>query len=175
MIGTGANQVIISNQVPRHRIRKKEVAVLARKVLRQLGYRNTLLSLVFVSDRRIKRLNARFLRHPWATDVLAFPFDPPVSSKRVRPMSRAKRMWPRRTPRRRAPFFLGEVVISPERAKAQAKRFQVPFSEELSRYVCHGVLHLSGFSDRSCRDKHQMRREEDRLLRLVTNEVRRVI
>ncbi len=117
----------------------------AEKVLKDLKFRNTILSLVFVSDSTMKRLNQKHLHHSYTTDVLAFPFSSfEHTSKR--------------------PRFLGEVIVSPERARVQAKIFKAAFREELLRYVCHGILHLAGYSDKSKRRQKRMRLEEDKLL-----------
>ena len=135
------NQVVVENLQSRIRLRQKAIVSATRKVLARLGYRKTTLSLVFVSDRKIKQLNQRFLRHNWPTDVLAFPL--------------------------KEKDYLGEVIISPERARVQAKAYETPFGEELFRYICHGVLHLSGYSDKLEREKRRMRRAEDKLIKLV--------
>ena len=152
----GTNSVLIASCVPSLRIRLKRLEALIQTVLSALGQRHVLLSLVFVSDVQIRRLNKRFLKHDWVTDVLAFPF-----------FHRARRSGKL--------LFLGEVIISPQRAKVESRRLQISFCEELVRYVCHGILHLLGFSDHSERSRNKMKREENRLLRLLGDHVERVI
>jgi probable rRNA maturation factor len=152
------NRVIVSNHITKFRIRIKRVANLARAVLKQLKYRNTLLSVVFVSDPAMRRLNQKFLRHDWTTDVLAFPF-----AKGSRQGSEGRN------------FFVGEILISPTRAKVAAKRAGVSVADELGRYVCHGILHLSGYRDKTRLEQGRMRRAEDRLLKRFKKHVKRVI
>lgn len=179
----GSNQIVIASQVPRWRIRRKALASLARTVLSRIGYRNTILSVVFVSDRRLQQLNHRFLGHPWKTDVLTFPFSdlPPfVSIDRmvgggIAPTECRRSAGTRYSRRGNLRVFIGEILISLERARAQAKRFHVSFNEEVVRYVCHGILHLSGYSDRSLRERMKMRRAEDRLLRFLSAKQKRII
>ena len=151
-----SNQVMITNRVRRYQIKKNRLERIVRNLLGQLGYRRTLLSLVFVSDDRLKCLNQKYLNHAWNTDVLAFSFRPVLQNRR--------RNKAEVSSTREAPRFLGELVISPQRAEVQAKHFQVPLQEELMRYVCHGILHLSGFSDQTKHERERMRRAENRLL-----------
>jgi probable rRNA maturation factor len=77
------------------------------------------LSLVLVSNPEIRRLNRRFLGRNRFTDVMAFP----VSSD-----------------------FLGEIYVSRDQARLQAREYDVPAKEELHRLVLHGLLHLLGYS-----------------------------
>ncbi|OGX05234.1 MAG: rRNA maturation RNase YbeY [Omnitrophica bacterium RIFCSPLOWO2_12_FULL_50_11] len=159
------NQVVVTKHNPCQRIRKKNVAALAQLFLKKLGYSKILVSIVFVSDHEMKRLNQRYLNHPWSTDVLAFPLDDPRLA--IDTVSRRRRMG--RT------VFLGEIFISPRRARVQAKHLKVSMSEELARYVCHGILHLSGYSDHTRYGEQRMRRAEDQLLRLVPANTRRIV
>ena len=151
--------VAIKNETPRFKIHPRKFTSFIKAILAALGYRNTFLSVVFVSSRSIKRLNRKYLNHSWATDVLAFPFE---NSKGVKNGVRER-------------SFLGEVIISPEQARSNAKRFGVSFVEELARYVCHGILHLKGYSDRSVRLRNKMRRAEDKLLKLLHSKVEGIV
>ena len=132
--------VLIADQTKRLKFRRQALQKFVLDVLKKLRHKKTAVSVVFVSDSKIKQLNKKHLRHSYATDVLAFPM---------------------------GGHFLGEVVISPERARVQAKEFGATFHEELMRYVCHGILHLSGYSDKTARQKARMRRMENQLLKLL--------
>ena len=132
------NQVLVSNLDPKFKIRRKAVKSFALRLLHDLNYKNTKLSIVFMTDAGIKKINEEFLSHDWATDVLAFPFQLP---------------------------FLGEIIISIKRAQVQAQRFDASFKEELARYICHGILHLSGFKDKKPAQQKKMREKENQLLR----------
>ena len=134
-----SNKILIANETSLPLgISFKRLKRFAEGILKKLRYRRTILSLVFVSDAKIKRLNQKHLRHSYATDVLAFPM---------------------------SGHFLGEVIISPRRARVQAKIFKATAREELLRYVCHGILHLAGYSDKSERQRKKMRWAENRLLK----------
>ena len=95
-------------------------------------------AIAFISDRRMRTLNKRFLCHDRPTDVLSFRYD--------------------------GEPIVGEILIDPSQAKAYAKRHNVPYAEELSRYVVHGLLHWLGHEDKTAAQQRAMRTREDRLL-----------
>jgi probable rRNA maturation factor len=111
----------------------------AAGALRALGRAGFLVHLTFVNDARIRRLNAAHRGVDRATDVLAFSLQGPGPS----------RLW-------------GEVVVSAETARRQARRLGVPVGRELELLVVHGLLHLAGWDDRhgpEARLMHQRERE----------------
>jgi probable rRNA maturation factor len=92
-----------------------------------------------------------------ATDVLSFP---QVSQDDLRQLSRAAR-----TNATLPEWWLGDVVISLERASAQAKEHGYTLREELDLLLAHGLLHLLGFDhERSAAESTKMRRLETKLL-----------
>ena len=124
--------------------RQRAVAVPAaavRRVARRLLGRRSV-SLAFVSDAVIRRLNREFLNHDWATDVIAFPLgDGGV---------------------------FGEVVVSGETARREAKARGIPAKEELLRYVVHGILHLLGHDDHAPAARKKMWARQEAELRRET-------
>ena len=150
--------VFVSNHSSQVKIRIQNLKRFTRSVLKRLGYRGALLSLTFVSDATIKRINRQYLKHDWVTDVLAFP--PPKTS-----------------PAQKASFgrCVGEVIISPKRAQVYARQHNLPVARELARYVCHGILHLKGYSDHSAREQIAMERMENKLLNRLRQEVKRLL
>ena len=85
-------------------------------------------NVVFVTDRRIRELNRRFLKRDRPTNVISFNCDEP---------------HPPGEPR-----LLGEVYVSRDRARAQAREYGVSYASELRRLVVHGLLHLLGLAHR---------------------------
>jgi len=81
------------------------------------------LSVALVTDASIHELNRKFLDHDYATDVLAFPLGDADGPDE------------------------GEVVVSAERAIAEAKGRGVAPDAELLFYIAHGILHLCGHDD----------------------------
>lgn len=90
--------------------------------------------LVISDDRHLRELNARFLNHDYATDVLSFPADDGDMA--------------------------GELAISIDRARAQAAEQGHPAIDELRILALHGALHLNGMDHET--DSGEMRREETR-------------
>ena len=154
------NLVFVTNYFPRFRIKPKALGTFSHHVLLRLGFKHTAISFIFVSDSKIKRLNREYLGHDWATDVLAFPYG---NSSRG-----AKRVNHGRS-------FLGEIIISPMRARLSSKRFDSLFQKEFARYMCHGILHLKGYSDHSVRARAVMEKVEDQLLKTFASKVKRLV
>ncbi|MEK6695340.1 MAG: rRNA maturation RNase YbeY [Nitrospirota bacterium] len=132
------------------------------------------LSLVLVSDRRMRSLNRRYRKKDQTTDVLAFP----LFERRSRPVAREATGTP--TSRLRKPqalpgdasdgqpMLLGDVVISMPTAKRQASEFGHSLRDEITRLLVHGVLHLLGYDhERSERDALLMTRKEKAVLRAI--------
>jgi probable rRNA maturation factor len=114
----------------------------ARAVLEGEGIANYELSLAFVDDPTIHRLNLRYLQHDEATDVLSFPLSDAGSKK-----------------------LAGELVIGAEVALARAREHGHDVQHELGLYVIHGLLHLCGFDDHEADDAAAMRDRERHYLK----------
>lgn len=168
-----SNQVFVTNIDSRFSIRKKTAGQVALKVLSSLKYTNTHINLIFISDSKIKRINRQFLNHNWPTDVLAFPFATSLPHG-GHPNSKQKihKMGLRGV---HGTLFLGEVFISPKRALVQAPLYQASFKEELARYICHGILHLAGFKDKTAKERQVMRQEEDKILNDSKRYIQRIM
>ncbi|HEY2614917.1 MAG TPA: rRNA maturation RNase YbeY [Chthoniobacterales bacterium] len=61
-------------------------------------------------------------------------------------------------------FQHGEIFISTERARAQARRFGTSIDEEIRLYLTHGLLHLHGFDDKKSPDAAKMARVQAKLM-----------
>src|SRR2546430_730990 len=95
------------------------------------------ISLAFVDNPTIHRLNQQFLDHDEPTDVLTFPLSGPG-----------------------AKTLEGEIVIGAEVARSQAAERRHDESAELALYVIHGILHLCGYDDTSAAAARRMRDRE---------------
>ena len=62
-------------------------------------------------------------------------------------------------------FHHGEIVISAETARREARRRALPLPEELARYAVHGLLHLAGWSDTGPGEAAAMRAMQEKILR----------
>jgi rRNA maturation RNase YbeY len=85
----------------------------------------------------MRSINKKYLGHDYVTDVLTF--DLGVNA--------------------------GEIIICPQAALSNAKRYQTSTENEIILYVIHGILHLAGYDDHRPKDTLKMRRMESRLLK----------
>ena len=103
-------------------------AVRLRRALR-LGRRD--FNVCFVDNRVIKKLNAQYRGQPRATDVLSFPWQGSNGARGAAASEFAG--------------FLGDVVISVETARRNARREGHSTANEIRWLILHGVLHLLGY------------------------------
>ena len=114
----------------------------ATTVLEGEGVREAKVTIAFVDNPHIHRLNKQFLDHDEPTDVLTFPYTEPGARK-----------------------LEGEVVIGYEVAKEYAADRGHDVNLELQLYVIHGCLHLCGFDDTNERVSREMRAKEREYLK----------
>lgn len=108
------------------------------KNLKNYSVKMARVSFVFVTDEYQLTINKQFLQHDDYTDIITF--DNTLDSKHI----------------------IGEIYISLERVKENAKIFKTTYKNELHRVLAHGILHLLGFKDKSAQDKETMRAEEEK-------------
>jgi probable rRNA maturation factor len=117
---------------------------IGRVVLDGEGIAEAQISLAFVDNPTIHRLNKQFLNHDEPTDVLSFPMSGP-----------------------RAKCLEGELVIGAEVAKDQAAERGHDVGAELALYAIHGLLHLCGYDDHEDDEVTKMRVRERHYLRAL--------
>lgn len=101
------------------------------------------ISLVFVDDNFIRKLNQRYHKSNLATDVLAFDLRNSNNDN----------------------FFIADVVISCQTVLRNAALYHTDFDYELCLCVVHGVLHLLGYSDHTAEARKTMHKKAESLLR----------
>ncbi|MFM7473400.1 MAG: rRNA maturation RNase YbeY [Crocinitomicaceae bacterium] len=106
------------------------------------------ITLIFCSDDYLLEINKKYLNHDYYTDVITFDY----SDNQM---------------------VSGDLFISIDRVLENAKSFQVVAKEELIRVVCHGVLHLVGYKDKTEEEKKVMTsKENEYLLNFVSRETK---
>jgi len=138
--------------------RLKEIVIGALR--RERVTPGTAVSIVLVDDPTIRRLNRRFLGKDRPTDVLSFPLAD------VGGRARERGRHPSNNPHR----LLGEIVISIDRARHQAKVAGHLLRTEVALLAVHGILHLTGYDDRSAGRAAAMDRRQRQILRAVGEE-----
>lgn len=118
----------------------------AKAVLCGVDRNRAVLSLMLVSDVRMRELNLEFRGIDRTTDVLSFPQGGGPNG---------------------AAEVLGDVVISIPMARRQASRYRRTLALEVRRLLVHGVLHLLGHDHQKAAEARKMRGEERRLMALL--------
>ena len=103
------------------------------------------LDYIFCSDKYLLEINIRFLNHDFYTDVITFDLSSAGNGTE------------------------GEVYLSIDRIKDNAKKIGVPFNEELHRIIFHGALHICGYNDKTKSQQKEMRLIENKYLRKYFN------
>ena len=104
------------------------------------GFSIETLTYVFCSDKYLLKMNKDFLSHNYYTDIISFDLSETPGN------------------------LIGEVYISVDRVKDNAKTHGTSLKEELHRVIFHGALHFCGYKDKKTADAKKMREMEDRWL-----------
>jgi probable rRNA maturation factor len=134
----------VVNRQRRVQVDLEQIARLAERTLAAVGRGDATLTIAFVSDPVIRRLNRDYRGKDRPTDVLSFPLG-----------------WKGGT--NAEGEHLGDVVISTDSAIAQAEDAGFALERELGELVIHGVLHLCGYDHET--DQGDMNRLELKLRR----------
>ncbi|MFM8206020.1 MAG: rRNA maturation RNase YbeY [Actinomycetales bacterium] len=105
------------------------------------------LSISIVDVEEMSSLHMQWMDEPGPTDVLSFPMD------ELKPNSATS-----------GPGILGDIVLCPDFAVAQAQVAGHSLQEELELLTVHGVLHLLGFDHRDTEERNVMFSKQDELL-----------
>lgn len=148
-------KIYFENNQEKHSIHYKLKMLIRHTILETLDYEgmdnDAEVSVTFVDDEGIRALNKKFRNMDKPTDVLSFPLlDYEGESEE--------------------PFFdelchnLGDIVISLERAMAQANEFGHSFEREVAFLTAHSMLHLLGYD-------HELSDEDDADMRKRQNDI----
>jgi probable rRNA maturation factor len=94
---------------------------------------------IFCDDEYLHKINLEYLNHDNLTDIISFDYT--MGNE-----------------------ISGDIFISIERVKDNAKDFKVSFETELRRVMAHGVLHYCGYKDKGEEDERLMRAKEEEKL-----------
>lgn len=139
--------LVVRNRQRTRRLNTKYLRTIIGEVLvRELRCEDFELGISIVGEERMTRINEGYLRHEGSTDVITFDYEDSGGSETL----------------------TGEIFVCLDEALIQAPRFSATWQEELVRYIVHGILHLSGFDDKTAVARRKMKREENRLMRRLT-------
>ncbi len=100
------------------------------------------INIILCSDEFLYHLNQQYLHHNTLTDIITFDLSEETD------------------------WVEGDIYISLDRAKENAKKFHQTLNSELSRLMVHGLLHLMGYTDKTRVQKQMMTEKEDFYLSL---------
>lgn len=114
-------------------------------------------SVLLVDDTQIQEINNEFRQLDKPTDVLSFPM---LDFSGGRVIDNVGDSY-------LGTVVLGDIVVSLQRASAQAEEYGHSFSREVGFLVCHSVLHLLGYDHETEDDRAVMRQKEEAVLELL--------
>ncbi|MCD9622375.1 rRNA maturation RNase YbeY [Rhabdothermincola salaria] len=160
----GEVTVFVADEQARHPVDTVRWQRLAEQVLLDEGVEGECeLSVLFVSHDTIASLNQRFMGHAGPTDVLSFPIDGEGNTPGRWPDGGAAGPDREDDPDD-LPLLLGDVVICPEVAVANAPSHAGRDDDELALLVVHGILHLLGMDHADDVGREAMQARERELL-----------
>jgi len=142
----------------RTKIDRQRVKRRVSHIFKKLGYLKSEISILFIDDIEMRVLNKRYRGKDKTTDVLSFSQIDGYKNSKLRTLN--------------TELLLGDVVISVETAKRQAKERGHSFNREVLILLTHGILHLLGYDHEGDRKKAvEMRRKEKELMSLGVSEL----
>ena len=130
------------NNKTKSKINIKLTKRVAQKFLKYYNKESSELSIAFVGDKTIRKLNKTYRGIDKITDVLAFSGEDE---------------------------FLGEVIINYAQVKRQAKKFGNNIQQELIFILVHGLLHLLGYDDKAEKGRLEMERMGEEFIKVIGN------
>ena len=106
------------------------------------GHQLQILNFIFCSDEYLLKINEQYLHHDTYTDIITFDNSEMPNN------------------------IAGDIFISIDRIRENAKFFKTTFRNELHRVIIHGTLHLLGYADKTAKAKKLMTEKEDEYLNL---------
>ncbi len=131
--------VEIADLQKHYEINKSKIKKVVKVVLNK-EVRSAKVSIAFVDNEEIKRLNERFLGSNEVTDVITFPLN------------------------NKEDILSGEIVISVETAVQVANRKNSNVEGEIILYLVHGILHLLGYNDNNKKNAKIIHEKESEIL-----------
>lgn len=105
-------------------------------------------SVLLTNDKEIRAINKKFLKHDYATDVISFEAGSGYLAGKEAD-------------------YLGDVVVSVDTAQSMARELEIPWKQELARYLVHGTLHLLGYDDRATVDRDKMSARQEKIVEKI--------
>ena len=140
--------IVIANRQRTRPVNARRLRLILLALFDELEIEAGDLGVNLVAAREMTLVNETFLKHEGSTDVITFDHSEGAAPGR--------------------PTVLhGELFVCVDEAIVQARRFNTRWQPEVVRYIVHGILHLLGHDDLEAGLRRKMKREENRLVRLL--------
>ena len=139
-------------------MRRNDTRACLLKVLKRLGCVSSGITYIFCSDQYLLKVNREYLNHDTFTDVITFDYTLPGDAFPIGLSEKSGKTASKYRP------VSGDIYISVERIKENARKFQVRNIDELNRVMIHGLLHLAGYKDKSPKEEKAIHEKEDEML-----------
>ena len=135
--------VYLHSEIPTYSFKNKKVIKDWLKTVIQLeNKRLGDINVIVLGDEELLKLNKKFLKHDYLTDVITFNYN-------------------------NNEVISGDIYISIDRIKENAKLLKDNPETEFYRVIVHGLLHLLGYNDKTSDQKEQIRSKEDSYLQIL--------
>jgi probable rRNA maturation factor len=141
MSSTSKSKIYFFLQIPASLQQRTRLKEFIESIFREEKKKLQSLNYIFCTDEELLEINRQYLHHDFYTDIITFELSPKNS-----PID-------------------GEVYISIDRVKDNARSLHQSFYMELHRVIFHGALHLCGYRDKRKSEIKKMRAMEAKYLR----------
>ena len=135
-------KINVFNLQKKYWVNEKKLRELLKNLINFYNLKNIEITLALVDNRTVKKLNKKFLKRDYPTDVLSFP----INENTIE-----------------GTYYLGDIIISVPQAFKQCFKLNHGLGREIEILTIHGFLHLIGYDHET--DKGEMRKEEEKLQR----------
>lgn len=124
------------------KIRKRDTTSWIKKVAAAHGRKIGEIGYMFVNDEKMLETNKQYLGHDYYTDIITFDDD-------------------------EGDVLNGDIVISLDTVRSNAKKYNKAYDNELHRVIIHGILHLCGINDKGPGEREIMEANENEALKML--------
>ena len=121
-------------------INKRAIHSLISALRMEFELKISFLSISLINSSELRIVNKKYLKHDFNTDIITFNY-----SKQPNEID-------------------GEILISFEDARLNAKKYKTNYDKEINRLIIHGILHLLNYDDNNKKNKTIMRQMENKLI-----------
>jgi len=127
---------LVNKELIQEGLALKKVEEVVKEIVSSEGKQLGEIGIIFERDEDLLKINKNFLQHNYFTDVITFDYN-------------------------RKNKIMGDILISIDTVRRNAVKYNQDFMTEIIRVIIHGVLHLSGYEDKSDKDKQTVRAMEE--------------